>query len=58
MVYRDSLPSEEKGRFLASEHDLGSNEGISPVQVSFAITSTGPVKTRPYLFLGVEINHF
>lgn len=55
MMYRDSLPSEEKGRFFASEHDLGSNEGISPVQVSFAITSTGPVKTRPYLFLGVEI---
>lgn len=48
---RNSLPSEEKGRFFASEHALRSNEGISPVQVPSAITSTVQVNPWPYLCL-------
>ncbi len=50
-----SLPSEEEGLFFASELGLGSEEGISPMQVPSAITSTVKIKSRPYLLLIPEI---
>lgn len=43
-------------RFFASELGLGSKEGISPVSVPSAITSTVQVKSRPYLLTGPRIS--
>lgn len=42
--------------FFASELGLGSKEGISPVSVPSAITSTVQVKSRPYLLMGPRIS--
>lgn len=43
------LPSEEVGLFFASELGLGPKEGISPMPVPCAITSSVQIKSKPYL---------